>query len=352
MNSKTLKKTLIVSVKVGLPLAILGFLMWNARQDGDFQDLAGQPKKWGLLIAAWFACAGAVALTIVRWYLLVRAIDLPFTIRDAFRLGFLGYLFNLAPMGIVGGDLLKAVALARNHPNRRAEAVATVALDRVIGLYTLFVVASVAMLATGFLEIADWTEARRIVGVELATAISTACRLTPAATAIVTVLLAVLLMRDVSQGRTTRMLARIPYAGPTISKLANAVKLYRRKRHILLMAAVMSVAVHSLFTLGIFLIANGLYPHAPSLSLHFVISPLSASTGAIPLMAGPFEVVLQVLYTCFPMGEGIVTPSGLIIALSYRILTVLIAAIGICYYLAGRAEVVELLHDTEGVEAR
>lgn len=351
MNKKTLKKTLFVSVKIGLALAILGYLVWEARQSGEFQELAGQPKNWGLLIAAWFACAGAVTLTMVRWYFLVRAIGLPFTIRDAFRLGYLGYLFNLAPMGIVGGDLVKAVGLARKHPNHRAEAVATVALDRLIGLYTLFVVASIAIMATGFLRIADWTEARRIVGVEVATAISTACSLTPLLTAIATLVIAVLLMRDASQGRVTRLLARIPYAGQTISKLANAVKLYRRKRGVLLVAAGMSAAVHSLFTLGIFLIAGGLYPHVPSLSSHFVISPLSAATGVIPLPVGPFEGVLQVLYTCVPMGEGIVAPSGLIVALSYRIGTVLIAAIGICYYLAGRAEVAELLHESEEVEA-
>ena len=82
-----------------------------------------------------------------------------------------------------------------------------------------------------------------------------------------------------------------------------------------------------------------------------MISPLSAATGVIPLPAGPFEVILQVLYTCVPMDEGIVAPSGLIVALTYRIATVLIAAIGICYYLAGRAEVAKLLHETEEVEA-
>ena len=31
----------------------------------------------------------AVALTLVRWYLLVRSLGLPFTLRDALRLGFL-----------------------------------------------------------------------------------------------------------------------------------------------------------------------------------------------------------------------------------------------------------------------
>ena len=57
-------------------------------------------------------------LTFIRWYYLVRALDLPFTLREALRLGFLGYLFNLMPMGIVGGDLLKAVMLGPAAPGR------------------------------------------------------------------------------------------------------------------------------------------------------------------------------------------------------------------------------------------
>ena len=38
---------------------------------------------------------------------------------------------------------------------------------------------------------------------------------------------------------------------------------------------------------------------------------------------------------------------GLVIALGYRIITVLIATVGICYYLAGRREVAQVLHEAE-----
>ena len=71
---------------------------------------------------------------------------------DAFRLGFLGYLFNFVSLGSVGGDLFKAVFIAREQHGKRAEAVATVVIDRVIGLYVLFFVASVAALATGMIS--------------------------------------------------------------------------------------------------------------------------------------------------------------------------------------------------------
>jgi len=330
------KKFLVTLIKIGLAAAIVGYLVWNAWRNDAFDELARQSKNWWLLGVALAACASAVLLTMIRWYYLVRALGLPFTIRDALRLGFLGYLFNLAPAGIVGGDLLKAVMLARNHPDRRPEAVATVFVDRIIGLYLLFVVASAAILATGFWDSPDGD-------------IVLMCRATFFLTVIGGLGIAGVLLPDLSKGRTTRMLGSLPYAGPALEKLAEAIKMYRSKKLVLLAAALMSVGVHSLFTVGVFLIASGLYDTVPSFRMHFVLSPVSAVTGVIPLPMGPFEWVLDSLYTKVPAaGGGAATPGqGLVVALGYRFCTVLIAAVGICYYLGSREEVAKYLHEAK-----
>ena len=64
-------------------------------------------------------------------------------------------LLNFVSLGAVGGDLFKAILAARKCHARRAEAVATVIIDRLIGLYIIFVMATVAMLATGVWRAAD-----------------------------------------------------------------------------------------------------------------------------------------------------------------------------------------------------
>src|SRR5262249_13835966 len=78
----------------------------------------------------------SLLLTFVRWYVLVRAQGLPFKLSDALRLGMAGFFFNSFLPGAVGGDILKAMFLAREQ-SRRAVAVATVVMDRVIGLWAL-----------------------------------------------------------------------------------------------------------------------------------------------------------------------------------------------------------------------
>ena len=329
-----MKKILITLLKVGISAAILGYLVWDAHRNEVFANLLEQPKHWGLLTLALASCSTAVLLTLVRWCYLVRALDVPLRMRDALRIGFLGYLFNLAPMGIVGGDLVKGVMLARRQKGKYAEALASVFVDRITGLYLLFVVASAAIVLTGFWNV---------------DAVRWVCNATLIVTAIGTVGVVVVLLPDRTEGRSTRWIGRLPYVGPPLLQIVDAVQMYRRRLPVLAAAAAMSIAVHSLFTLGIFLIASGLYDRVPALGMHFVLSPLSAAAGVLPLPMGPFEFVLDRLYLYAPVvGGGAMTAGqGLVIALGYRIITVLIAAVGVCYYLSSRAELAEALHDAE-----
>jgi uncharacterized membrane protein YbhN (UPF0104 family) len=335
-GKRHLKKTIITLLKIGVSVAILAYLVRDAQQNEAFSNLMARSKNWLVLCLALVACSSAVLLTLVRWHYLVRALDIPFTRKEALRLGFLGYLFNLAPMGIVGGDLLKAVMLARHQRNRQPEAVASVGVDRLIGLYMLFVVASVAILATRY-----WDSPH--------TTIQLLCRAVLCLTGIGTGIIVLVLLPGVTHTWLTRHLVRIPYVGRGAWRLVDAVWMYRRKHVVLILSALISAAVHSLFTVGVYLIAMGLYDPVPSLRMHFVFSPLSAATGVLPLPVGPFEYVLDRLYLYAPMAGGakMIAGQGLVVALGYRLITVLIAAVGICYYLASRQEVAGVLQDVE-----
>ena len=100
---RRLKRTLFLLLRVGVSTAILGFLVVQAKD--SLPEIQGQPQ-WGLLALASLLCLLMVVTTIVRWYMLVRALELPFRLRDAFRLGFLGYMLNFFSLGSVGGRLV------------------------------------------------------------------------------------------------------------------------------------------------------------------------------------------------------------------------------------------------------
>jgi uncharacterized protein (TIRG00374 family) len=326
-----LKRTVSNLLKIGVSVAILIYLAVQARK--SLPDLKGQPPDWGLLAISSILCFLMVVLTIIRWHLLVRALELPFRWRDAFRLGFLGYMLNFVSLGSVGGDLFRAIFIAREQPGRRAEAVATVVVDRLIGLYALFVVATLAVLFTGLSshphEAVRWL-----------------CRLTIFSTAVSTICVMLVLTPGFTQGRLSRWMSHLPRIGPTLARLLNAVRLYRRKYPILLMTGLMSLGVHTFSTIGIYLAAKGLPGNAPTLAEHFLIVPLAMLAGALPVSLsglGVFEGVLDVLYVQIPSEGSVLVGSGFIVGLAYRAITIGIAIVGFCYYLANRAAVAQVM---------
>jgi uncharacterized protein (TIRG00374 family) len=332
-----LKKVLVMLLKVALSATIIGYLAYAATKRGDvFTNLRDEPKHWDLLAAAWACCTMAVALTFVRWWYLVRALDVPWPLADAIRMGFWGFLFNLLPLGIVGGDLVKAVMFGHEQPQHRAKGVASVLVDRVIGLYLLFVVASVAMLLTGFWWRIDNPD------------IHLMCEVTFILTIVGTIGLGVLLGPDLFVSRAIRASGRIPRIGPPLQSLLNAVRLYKHKPLVLFLSSLMSIGVHCSFAVGLYLIACGLPGNHLTLADHFVVIPVSNVAGVLPLPAGPFEAVLDSLYTLVPVaGVPIIAGQGLVVALIYRLITLLIAAFGIPYYLGNRREMAEVIHEVE-----
>lgn len=331
------KKILFNLLRFGVSLGIVAWLVMDTSHNQAFADLAEQPKDWGLLALALVSGLGGVLLTFVRWHALMRALGLDFSLKDAFRLGFLGYLLNFVSFGAVGGDLFKGVCIARQFPERRPEAVATVVLDRVIGLYMLLVMAAVAILVTGQLH--NSHETVRIIarGTIVATAAGAAGML-------------VLLIPGVTQGSFSSMLKRLPKAGPIFGKLLGAIRIYRSRWGVLLVSALLSVGVHTLSTISVYLVARGLPGNCPSLADHFVMIPLAFVTGVLPLPGnglGAFEAVVKTLYELVPADVQVAEGYGFVVSLCYRAVTVVIALIGVCYYLASRKEIATVLAEAE-----
>ena len=67
---------------------------------------------------------------------------------EAFRLGAICFLLSFVSAGSVGGDLFKAIFLARRRPGKRVAAVASVLVDRGSGLYGLVLLVAFGLLLT------------------------------------------------------------------------------------------------------------------------------------------------------------------------------------------------------------
>jgi hypothetical protein len=228
-GSPILKKLLTNLAKVTVSAGIIAYLLSNARNDPNFDklDFSDPNFNWWLIGGAALCWMTSLTLGIVRWYLLVRAVGLPFRIQDAFRLGLLGYMLNFVSLGNVGGDLFKAVFLAREQPDRRAEAVASIVVDRILGLYSLFIVAAVCVLATGMLG-SDISEVRTI------------SRWTLILTTMAGVSVVMVMVPGFTTGAVSEFLQNLPRVGPLVGKLISAVRVYRKQTRVIAVSVLLS----------------------------------------------------------------------------------------------------------------
>jgi glycosyltransferase 2 family protein len=329
------RRTLFFVAKATLATAILAYLIYKAQQDARFEQLWEQPKDWRLLSAA-LACAfGSIVLSFLRWRILVLALGINFRISDALRLGSLGYALNFVSLGNLGGDLFKAVFLAHRQPGRRTEAIATVIVDRLMGLAVMLVLASVGIMATGLVNAEQ-------------DALRTLCRAILLATAGGLTGVAVVLFVPALTGPSiTTRIHSIPLLGAAISRLIQAVRAYRDQKNLLAQACALSFVVDMLYIVSFYLVAQGLPSRAPTLGQHLVIVPVANLAGAIPVTPaglGTLELATETLYRSMPsVGEGV----GTIATLAHRLTTIAVAIMGVIYYFGYRAEVHDVLVEAE-----
>ncbi len=327
------RRALVGAAKLALALGILAYLVYQLRGQGVFQRLVEQPKKWDRLVLAQCLVVVAISLNYVRWYVLVRALDLNFSLRDAFRLGTIGLLLNQVSPGSVGGDLFKALFIAREQPGKRTEAVASVLIDRVVGLYAMLLVASAGYLwggaASDFSPVVHGL-ARTVMALAVAGTAGIGLLMTPGFTG------------PVVRGHA----ARLPTIGGTLARLIDAAGAYRSRRRYLFAGILVACVTHATLVTAIWMIGQGLPVAAPSLGATVVVGPMSLAAGAIPLTPsglGTFEGAMEGLYRAVGAPEG----DGLLVAIAFRVMTYVMAAIGAVYYISARRTVKQVLHEAE-----
>jgi uncharacterized protein (TIRG00374 family) len=332
------RRWILLVAKFALAALILGYLLDQVRQHEGMARLVDEPKDWTLL-ATGFACTfAAIALSFVRWHALVRALGIDFRLSDAMRLGSLGFMLNFVTLGTIGGDLFKAVFLARDRPGRRTEAIATVVADRLLGLLTMLVLASVGILAADLIEISPPALAWLCKTILLATVIGLV------ATGLV------LFVPGLSGERLCHRAEAVPLAGTTIARLVRAVRAYRNQKRMLLVAGTLCLVVDLLFILSFYLVARGLPVHEPPLAEHLVIVPVANMAGAIPATPsglGTMEAAAELLYRTMPGGKQVLPGDGTMVTLAHRLTMIAVALVGMVYYLTHRTELGRVLAEAE-----
>ena len=210
-----------------------------------------------------------------RWYVLLRTLKLPITYLDALRLYATGHFFNVIGPGATGGDFIKGAWIAVKCPNRRTEAITSIATERLIGL-----VAMVSFVTTISLFRADFFSANKILTV-FRHCIYLAC---------LGCVVVILLLTVIDWGRLAQRLHLPPDRLP--AKILNVVLHVWQTVRVCLTHPLAALATFSLSITNhisdvccYFLLSRALSMTLPFKDL-LVISPIANTIAAIPITPG------------------------------------------------------------------
>lgn len=125
---------------------LLGVLLWQVGI-GELAREAAQADPPYLLLGLLLTLV-TIVVRAYRWHVLLQSSHVPVPLGRAISFTFIGLFFSNFLPTTVGGDVAKTYALAR-YQQKAAGALASVVVDRLVGIYALLAVAAVSLALGG-----------------------------------------------------------------------------------------------------------------------------------------------------------------------------------------------------------
>lgn len=307
MKGKILMGALRVLVAIGL-LAFVASRVhvddWVGEGGATQQGLRTllSDARLDLILGAWALYHVSILTTSWRWWILLRAVDVHIPFRRALGLKWISLTFSQVIPGLTGGDLV-IIGLMMKETDHRARAVASLVMDRVIGLGTLLLLALVASsLQPGFRTIA-----LQLGGVAAVGAMGVFCYAHPG-------------LRK--WGPVKWIMDRLPLRD-ALSSLDEAFLAYRHRPGAVLLATGLSVVNHLSILACIGLFARSLGDGSPP-SFFLAVMPIVQMVSGLPIAPAGWGVGESMFGWAFETYAAGATPAvrytlGITASVLYRV---------------------------------
>jgi uncharacterized protein (TIRG00374 family) len=251
-----------------------------------------------------------------RWRLLLRANGFDVPMGRAVRITWAGAFFNQILPGSVGGDVAKALIVAKGE-GRKAAVFGTVLLDRLVGLATVVLIAGFAIL-----PVLDRKEMIPVVGLIVAIlaggALGAAIYFNPGIR---------------RWGPARRLKDRLPLRR-SIEEVDDVLKTMHHAPRTILAAVGLSAAGQVATILAIYALALSLGADRVPLSDYFVFEPIIFLVTALPISVGGWGVE-QVAYAQLFGMAGMAANTAIALSVLYKLSVLVIALPGGILFAAG-----------------
>lgn len=289
MTRTSLRKLFFFALRVGVAAALIAWLVRSGRL--DLQSLLGlrpDAAQWALLVPAVASVLAGLFFLSARLRWLLAAIGLRVSYAKVLRATLLGAFSGTLLPGLVGGDVVKVATLCKGLAKGRRATVGTVMADRLLGLYSWFLL-SALMLLVG-----------RVIGQvpEL-----------PRAVLALPILVAVGAPLTLVLGRVVgdRILALVPARlTDRVDPMLSSLRSLSSSPGLLLGATLLSLTNHALIIVS-FAVAGAILQVPLSALHHGILDSLALTLNAVPFSPGGLGVAeggFSYLYEAVGVADG------------------------------------------------
>jgi uncharacterized protein (TIRG00374 family) len=277
-----------------------------------------------LLLAAALTSYIGILIMSARWNVLLRSQGIRISGWDAFSLSMIGTMFSTVIPGTVSGDVVKAYYTADRAPDKKARAVTTILVDRVVGLVTLLAMSSVAGLWN--LPVIQRSHAASIF------------YLTVVAAAIGggLVLAAAVLLSSHTLRWVENFTERFRWLGFLAHPL-QALEVFRNGPAPLVWAMLLTIPAQASACVAFYLCGRALGSSTLSVLDSILVVPLGFTAMALPLAPAGIGVGQMAFYSLFELLLGAPGTAGSSISLVFQVVYLAVAASGMVFYLLQRS---------------
>jgi hypothetical protein len=286
-----LKKILVACLKLVLAFALLYWLYDSDALDLDaFQKFEFNSRTVQLLgLNAILLFIGAILLSLRMWRLL-NLLSFNVSIKEAIRVNLASMCLGLMLPGLVGVDAIRATYFCLQTRDRKADAFTCILSDRIIGVYALILLATIA---AGIGILIDFQSVHNGFAIVSGGSLFT-----------FTVILALISNKQLLEKSLLSVIYnRLPSLLHKIIEAIQKIAGYRRDVGLCLLISVIS---HSITIINFVIIGILINDNLPALA-HFILNPIALFFNSVPITPGGLgitESVFAYLYESANSNNG------------------------------------------------
>lgn len=267
------KKVPYALLRLVAGVGIIAYLFSRMDLHGLMAVLRESLTRWPWLLCGAMLCFICLCIGVIRWKIILDGRGLRMSWGRVFSVFFIGQFFNAFMFGSTGGDLARAFYASQETHHKKTEAVATVLIDRMIGLVLLDFIALVMLIARAPFYINHWVThvpALLMLGMNLLTAIG------------------LVILFNINRFQHWPLFRRITnhhVIGPIIKRTLISIFLYRRKTGVLFKTFLLSLVIHLLVILECYCLGRSFQIHL-GLIAYLTVIPMIMAIAALPITPG------------------------------------------------------------------